>query len=382
MNQDIMPSGWSNDYIGSNSFYTSIFNDEFGYREPPPTPFPPMTTLPFPCFGTGFGCCRKKGLEFVRTACLINPFLQDDLVHVTCLMDEQLKLIEKYFLENGIGQTDAIAIKDEARQFLGDNAFNDDGSNPDLINWFLPAGTLDDIYYSLESLYPAITPPIDGMSSIINKPEYMTLISQLKLMSDIGDPANKDAVDKDQFKTIDWNTIIPPGTTKDSFDSASILSAAETAITNAGGTVPANLADSISRTGDDAQSLFSSFTPAPSTTLSMSQPTSSTLHPGTPMPTSTASLINSSTSASTPTTTKSTTVESDSSTIVIPSSPPVTQIATQTDAVSGSGGANSNGFGNDITNSNGLGSMFGDPHIRIKNPNEPAICFDIEGQSF
>ena len=355
-----------------------MFDNEFGYREPPPTPIPTMP-LPMPCLG--FGCCRKKGLEFVRTACH-NPVSQEDLEHVTCLMDEQLNLLEQYFLGNGIGQTDAVAIKDEAKQFLEANAYNDDGFNPDLINWFLPAGTLDEIYYSLESVYSAITPPIDGMSSITTQPEYMTLISQLKLMSDIGDPANKDAVDKDQFKTIDWNTIIPPGTTKDSFDSASILSAAETAITNAGGTVPANLADSIGRTGDDAQSLFSSFTPAPSTTLSMSQPTSSTLHPGTPMPTSTASIINSSTSASTTTTTRSTTLESDSSTTEIPSLPTVTQIATQTDAVSGSGGANSNGFGNDITNSNGLGSMFGDPHIRIKNPNEPAICFDIEGQSF
>ena len=44
--------------------------------------------------------------------------------------------------------------------------------------------------------------------------------------------------------------------------------------------------------------------------------------------------------------------------------------------MNGSGSGNSNGFGN------GLGSMFGDPHIRIKNPNEPAICFDVEGQSF
>ena len=238
-----------------------MFDNEFGYREPPPTPIPTMP-LPMPCLG--FGCCRKKGLEFVRTACH-NPVSQEDLEHVTCLMDEQLNLLEQYFLGNGIGQTDAVSIKDEAKQFLEANAYNDDGFNPDLINWFLPAGTLDEIYYSLESVYSAITPPIDGMSSITTQPEYMTLISQLKLMSDIGDPANKDAVDKDQFKTIDWNTIIPPGTTKDSFDSASILSAAETAITNAGGTVPANLADSIGRTGDDAQSLFSSFTPAPST---------------------------------------------------------------------------------------------------------------------
>ena len=377
-----MPSGWSDDYIGPNSFYTSIFDNEFGYREPPPSPITlPELLLPIPC--TAFSCCfRKKELDFVRTACH-NPVSQEDLEHVTCLMDEQLNLLEQYFLGNGIGQTDAVAIKDEAKQFLEANANNDDGFNPDLINWFSPAGTLDEIYYSLESVYSAITPPIDGMSSITTQPEYMTLISQLKLMSDIGDPANKDAVDKDQFKTIDWNTIIPPGTTKDSFDSASILSAAETAITNAGGIVPANLADSIGRTGDDAQSLFSSFTSAPSTTLSMSgTPTSTTLHPVTPMPTSTASLINSSTSASGPTTTKSTTVESDPSTTEIPSLPTITQIATQTDAVSGSGGANSNGFGNDFTNSNGLGSMFGDPHIRIKNPNEPAICFDIEGQSF
>ena len=353
-----------------------MFDNEFGYREPPPTPIPTMP-LPMPCLG--FGCCRKKGLKFVRTACH-NPVSQEDLEHVTCLMDEQLNLLEQYFLGNGIGQTDAVAIKDEAKQFLEANAYNDDGFNPDLINWFLPGGTLVDIYSALESVYLQITPPNADVIAITSQQEYMTLLSQLQLMSDIGDPMNKDDVNKDQFKSIDWNTVIPPGTTKDSFDVTSVISAVENEIVSAGGIVPAGLEDSIGRTGNDAQSIFPFEPVIPTSPLtSTTHPASSTLHPDTPMPTSTASLINSSTSASTTTTTRSTTLESDSSTTEIQSLPTVTQIATQTDAVSGSGGANSNGFGNDITNSNGLGSMFGDPHIRIKNPNEPAICFDIEG---
>ena len=377
MNQEIMPSGWSNDYTGSNSFYTSLFNNEFGYREPgpPPTLFPTV----LPCLLIGMPClCRRKGSAIPRCG-PSNPFDPEELAHVTCLMDEQLNLIEQYFLENGIGQTDALAIKDEAKNYLEANAYNDDGNNPDLINWFLPYGTIDEIYYALEFLYTEITPPIDGVTSITNKAEYSTLLSQLKLMSDIGDPSNKDSVNKDQFKTIDWNTIIPPGTTPDSYDSASIFNAAETAITNAGGTVPADLADNISRTESNAQSLFNSIlttaTPGPSTTpLSSTVSSTDTTSIVSTAVTSTAVTGQVSLTATAQTTTQSTTIETTPSTTQ--SSP------TQTSAVSGSGGANSNGFGNDITNSNGLGSMFGDPHIRIKNPTEPAICFDIEGQSF
>ena len=390
LNPEIMPSGWSNDYTGPNSFYTSVFDNEFGWREPGPPPSV-IPTLP-ECFG----CCRKIGHEFDRTACHIS-IDPEDLAHVTCLMDEQLNLIEQYFLANGMGQTDALTIKDEAKKFLEANAIIDE-NNPDLVNWF---SGLHDIYHSLDIIYPQVTPSSAGefAISLSFEPVYFTLITQLQLMSDIGDPSNKDQVNKDQFKSIDWNSVIPSGTTISSFDSASVLSAAETEIINAGGTVPAGLADSISRTGDDAQQLF---TPRISTTTPMAPPTThiepspSTLHPGTPMPTppttpgisDVTSPVISSTSAPTPTATQSTTVESVPSPTQSSSLPTVTQIATQTDAVSGSGGANSNGFGNDITNgngitnSNGLGSMFGDPHIRIKNPNEPAICFDIEGQSF
>ena len=380
-----MPSGWSNDYTGPNSFYTSIFDNFWGWREPNPNPPTVIPTMPFPCFGL-HGCCRKIGQEFVRTAC-DRPVDPEDLEHATCLMDEQLNLIEQYFLANGLGQTDALAIKDEAKNFLEENAVND-GSNPDLVNWFIPNGVMRDIYHALDSVYSQVTPSSAGefAMSLTIQEVYFELIIQLQLMSDIGDPMNKDDLNKDQFKSIDWNSIIPSGTTISSFDSASVLSAAETEIINAGGTVPAGLADTIGRTGVDAQSLF---TPRISTTIPTTHIdghiTSPTFHPGTPMdltphPTpSTTPLVILSTSAPAPITTQSTTTTTQSTT---------TQIATQTDVVSGSGGANSNGFGNDITNgngitnSNGLGSMFGDPHIRIKNPNEPAICFDIEGQSF
>ena len=365
-----MPSGWNNDYTGPNSFYTSIFDDKFGYI--PPTTRPTLSPTACPC-------CWKRGLEFVRCSLLPIPFLPEDTEHITCLMDEQLNLIEQYFITNGFGVTDARVIKDEAKNFLELTAINDHGDNPDLINWFVPFGTMDDIYYALEYIYSQIIPSTVGelAISLSNQPKYFTLITQLQLMSDIGDPMNKNEVTKDQFKSIDWNTVIPSGTTISSFDSASVFSAAESEIIKAGGTVPAGLADSISRTGDDAQSLFtpgiSSTTPL-ITTPTPTTPT--TLHPGTPQPTP------STTSAPTSTTTQSTTVESDPSPTGSSNLPTITQIATQTDAVSGSGGANSNGFGNDITNSNSLGSMFGDPHIRIKNQNEPAICFDVEGQSF
>ena len=374
-----MPSGWSNDYTGPNSFYTSIYDDRWGWREPGPPPSV-IPTMPLPCLGL-HGCCRKIGNEFVRTAC-DHPVDPEDLEHVTCLMDEQLNLIEQYFLANGMGQSDALAIKDEAKNFLEATAVND-GSNPDLLNWFYPGGVLNDIYQALGSIYPQVTPSSAGefAQSLAMEPQYFTLVTQLQLMSDIGEPSNKDSVDKDQFKSIDWNSIIPSGTTISSFDSASVLSAAENEIISAGGTPPAGLADSISRTGIEAQSLFTTTTiPFSPTTHIDGHFTTPTFHPGTPQPTP------STTSAPPSTTTKSTTVKSDPTPTQSSSLPTVTQIATQTVAVSGSGGANSNGFGNDITNgngitnSNGLGSMFGDPHIRIKNPNEPAICFDIEGQ--
>ena len=313
-----------------------------------------------------------------------------EMEHATCLMDEQLHLIAEYFLAIGIGQSGVSAIKDASLNYLQAMANNDNGNNPDLINWFGYSGMLTDLYNQLDDMFISMyNTPIPGseLEDVIeiyhhaHEPIFMTLLTQLKLMADIGDPSNMDQLDKDQFKSIDWNSVIPPGTTYSSLDAAAIFSAAETAIINAGGTVPSGLEDSISRMADDAQSdIFNpQSTAAPSTTPTQSNtPTSPISTAPTPVsPTISSSSTRPLTFAPpTATTTSNFILDQEFSPLPVIVTTASSIITAQTTDMNGSGSGNSNGFGN------GLGSMFGDPHIRIKNPNEPAICFDIEGQSF
>ena len=379
-----MSSGWTDTHTGSNSFYTSMFDGIFGYRAPPSTP----TTWPTMCACQCICSCWREEVESVR--CSPQPSIDPlELEHATCLMDEQLLLIEQYFISNGIGQTDAQAVKDEALTFLQANAINDDGWNPDLINWF--GSSVSNIYiefdYFMTQRFAVPCGSTSHIVDLIRQPGFMTLLSQLQLMSDIGNPSNMDSLDKDQFKTIDWNSVIPSGTTTDTFDEAAILSAAENAIVNAGGTVPSDLESSISRTADDAQSGFFDFMKTGTTTIASITPTPITHHtPAPPIPTTPtpapSTTLAPPTFVQTATTTSMFILDLDFTPILPVVTTASTTTTKQTTVENGSGSGNSNGFGNGINNSNGLGSMFGDPHIRIKNPNEPAICFDIEGQSF
>ena len=73
-------------------------------------------------------------------------------------------------------------------------------------------------------------------TDISNQEDFATLLAQLQLMAEVGDPANKDQVSKEDFKEIDFNAVVQPGTTGQSFDAPTVLAALTSEIETATGT--------------------------------------------------------------------------------------------------------------------------------------------------
>ena len=231
-NESIIPFDNVGDFL-AEKLIASFMSDKAGRSTavPQPPPTNPVTTI---------------GPVWAGVSQQISP---EDMVHAICLMDEQLLMVEEFFVANGFSLDEAIEIKYQSFQILAASANNDDGANPNHINWF--QGTLEDINGALEQAIAHLPFPQDHILAISSMPEFATLITQLQLMADIGDPENKDDVNKDQLKNIDWNSIIPSGTTVNTYDPTSVLTNAEAHIEAAGGIVPAGLPDEINRTYDE-----------------------------------------------------------------------------------------------------------------------------------
>ena len=211
---------------------TSAFTSVNHNNPPVPGPTNPPTTI-----GAG---------PWIGVSKEIAP---EDLLHATYVMDEQLETIEEFFISMGVGSHDAMLILDQAEHTLRSVANNDDGTNPDHINWF--QGSLEDINAGLEQTLAHLAVPQPMALEISNLPEFVTLLTQLQLMADIGDPENKDLVDKDQFKNIDWWSIIPSGTTAETYDPTMVLWNVDGQMAAVGGTPPADIVDKINRTYDE-----------------------------------------------------------------------------------------------------------------------------------
>ena len=88
-----------------------------------------------------------------------------------------------------------------------------------MVNWF--SGTMDQIWGALNEV---LTNVGDATSTdISNQQDFATLVTQLQLMAEVGDPANKDQVSKDEFKNIDFNSVVDPGTTGQTFDASQVM---------------------------------------------------------------------------------------------------------------------------------------------------------------
>ena len=342
------PSVMGSDYAAANtagnSKYGENYDNIFGWRStaPPFTgPTNPPDTLPTIFIGLG-----KE----------IDPA---DLDHVTCVMDEQLALIEQYMLANGIGTAEATAIKDAARDYLQQHA--NTNNNPDGVNVFF--GGVQAIDSALDKLLSDMTPVDAAAQALTDQPEYATLLAQLDLMSHVGDATNKGNLDSTAFKDIDWNSIIAPGTTADTFDPDTVVNNLEAAIGPSA--VPSGLLDEVNKTGDALTNLSGqNVTPASSTAAS------TTASPTAATPASTTA---------TPAVTPASTAATPATPVVTPASTAATPAVTTTTTESGTGNLNINPNTNNPNVNNGYGSMYGDPHIIIKNPDEPAVCFDIHG---
>ena len=233
LNQDIMGADWAAANTGDNSLYQAIYDQWWGWQPTaPPGPTNPTTTI-------GWGGIGEE----------LSPA---DLPHATCLMDEQLKIIEYYFIVHGFSGDEVTMVIDSVKHVLETSAIGS-AYNPDNVNWF--QGSLGDINAGLEHAFASLADPAavdpafgDWVLWFSSQPEFATLLTQLQLMADIGDPENKDAVDKDQFKAIDWYSIIPGGTTVETYDPNTVYHYAEAQILAVGGTIPAGLNDEIYRT--------------------------------------------------------------------------------------------------------------------------------------
>lgn len=137
---------------------------------------------------------------------------------------------------------------------IQDNANNDNGDNPNGINWF--SGDLDSIKAELDTILNGVANA--DATAISNEDDFVTLLSQLQLMAEVGDPANKDQVSKEEFKQIDFDSVIAPGTTGETMDGQQILDNLTTQILQATGdteidpTFLATLTDSTGKTANQA----------------------------------------------------------------------------------------------------------------------------------
>ena len=336
LDSSVMGSDYAAANTGSNSKYGENYDNIFGWRStaaPGPTNAP--QTLGENISGTG---------EVLPAPAIAEA----DLPHVTCVMDEQVALIEQYMTANGIGAADATTIKDAALAYLQANANNDDGLNPNGINTF--TGGVENINNMLDAVLDSMSPVNADAQALTNQPEFATLLAQLDLMSKVGDPSNASNLSKEDFKLVDWDSIITPGTTADTFDPATVLANLETAIGAAA--IPSTVTlDELGRIGDALTNVSGqNITPSPTASATVSV-------------TVTASV------------TSTVTATVTAATNAVPA----------TTTVSGSAQSNAAGTGNDPYSNggnNGYGSMYGDPHIIVKNPDEPAVCFDIYGKLF
>ena len=442
LNQNTMGADWAAANTGDQSRYQENYDQWWGWRSTaapgPPGPTNPPTTIGVAWVGVG------------------KEVSADDLPHATCLMDEQLKLIEEFFVAQGVASSDATLIKDQAKLVLESGAVAS-ADNPDNINWF--QGSLDDINGGLEQALADLAVEQPLALEISSQPGFATLVTQLQLMADIGDPENKDSVDKDQFKAIDWNSIIPDGTTVETYDPTTVFQNAEAQIASVGGTTPAGLADEINRTDNeltniapnqfatgttaapvtdapvtdapvtDAPVTDAPITDAPVTDAPVTDapvtdapvtdaPVTDapvTDAPVTDAPVTDAPVTDAPVTDAPVTDAPVTDAPSGAGgggaeaatnapdVTAAPGDTAATAAATTTTAAdpsgnggnnanglnndpdattaapTGSGGNNANGLNNDPNANNGYGSMYGDPHIFIKNPDEPAVCFDIHG---
>ena len=233
LNQDIMGADWEWQNTGDNSLYHAIYDQWWGWRPTaPPGPTNPTTTI-------GWGGVGEE----------LSPA---DLPHATCLMDQQLKIIEEFFVSQGFSFDEVTVIKDSVKLVLETSAIGS-ADNPNNVNWF--QGSLEDINADIEQAIASLADPAandpafgDWVLWFSSQPQFATLLTQLQLMADIGDPENKDAVDKDQFKAIDWYSIIPVGTTVETYDPNTVYQNAKAQILAVGGVTPAGLNDEIDRT--------------------------------------------------------------------------------------------------------------------------------------
>ena len=74
-----------------------------------------------------------------------------------------------------------------------------------MVNWF--SGTLEELKTAMDSVLSTVAD--STATDISNQEDFATLLSQLQLMAEVGDPANKDQVSKDEFKNIDFNSVVP-----------------------------------------------------------------------------------------------------------------------------------------------------------------------------
>ena len=255
-------------------------------------------------------------------------------------------------------------------------------------------------------------------TDISNQEDFATLLTQLQLMAEVGDPANKDQISKEEFKNIDFNSVVPAGTTGQSFDAAQVMSDLTTQIENATGeTIDPTFATALqaaadktategvtyfdNRTSAATAATTAATTPAASTTAVVTNTgpiTGLVTDPTSPTPAATTAVTTTAATTAAATTAAATAVQTAAATTAAATMAATTAAATSAAAttVDGSGGTNINGINGNTTpvtgsggsgvnglngGVNGYGAIYGDPHIKITNLDEPAICFDIHGRS-
>ena len=94
----------------------------------------------------------------------------------------------------------------------------------------LSCANVANINLMMDAVLASMTPVNADAVALTDQPGYATLLAQLDLMAKVGDPSNKENLDKDAFKAVDWDSIIAPGTTADTFDPTTVMANLETAI--------------------------------------------------------------------------------------------------------------------------------------------------------